>query len=142
MSKKLSKRQFRIEVFKGVFQSDFYDESQKMQQLDTMYNEDMSYDEIALSEKDSKAVSLKCQDILDNISDIDKAIESVLDNWTINRIGKVELAILRVAVYEIKFDEDIPQKVAINEAVELAKTFCKENSSKYINGVLSGIVNE
>ena len=67
MSKKLSKRQFRIEVFKGVFQSDFYDESQKMQQLDAMYNEDMSYDEITLSEKDSKAVSSKCQDILDNI---------------------------------------------------------------------------
>lgn len=139
MSKKLSKRQFRIEVFKGVFQSDFYDESQKMQQLDTMYNEDMSYDEIALSEKDSKAVSLKCQDILDNISDIDKAIESVLDNWTINRIGKVELAILRVAVYEIKYDK-IDAAIAINEAVEICKIYGGEKSGSFVNGVLAKMV--
>ncbi len=139
MSKKLSKRQFRIVVFKGVFQSDFYDESQKMQQLDAMYNEDMSYDEITLSEKDSKAVSSKCQDILDNISDIDKAIESVLDNWTINRIGKVELAILRVAVYEIKYDK-IDAAIAINEAVEISKIYGGEKSGSFVNGVLAKMV--
>ena len=139
MSKKLSKRQFRVEVFKGVFQSDFYDESQKMQQLDAMYNEDMSYDEITLSEKDSKAVSSKCQDILDNISDIDKAIESVLDNWTINRIGKVELAILRVAVYEIKYDK-IDAAIAINEAVEISKIYGGEKSGSFVNGVLAKMV--
>ncbi|MBQ9390631.1 MAG: transcription antitermination factor NusB [Lachnospiraceae bacterium] len=139
MSKKLSKRQFRIEVFKGVFQFDFYDESQKMQQLDAMYNEDMSYDEITLSEKDSKAVSSKCQDILDNISDIDKAIESVLDNWTINRIGKVELAILRVAVYEIKYDK-IDAAIAINEAVEISKIYGGEKSGSFVNGVLAKMV--
>jgi N utilization substance protein B len=60
--------------------------------------------------------------------------------WTLDRIGKAELAVLRLAIYELKFDEDIPQGVAINEAVELAKEYGQEGSGAFVNGVLARLV--
>ena len=136
----MSKRQFRIEVFKGVFSSAFYDDEEKETQLEQLFNQDVQYDKLALSEKDSKEANAKCQDILDNISDIDKAIEKALDNWSINRIGKVELAILRVAVYEIQYDKLEPA-IAINEAVEIAKEYGGDKSGAFVNGILAKIAN-
>lgn len=136
----MSKRQFRIEVFKGVFLSAFYDDEEKEAQLEQLFNQDVQYDKLALSEKDSKEANAKCQDILDNISDIDKAIEKALDNWSINRIGKVELAILRVAVYEIQYDKLEPA-IAINEAVEIAKEYGGDKSGAFVNGILAKIAN-
>lgn len=136
----MSKRQFRIEVFKGVFSSAFYDDEEKETQLEQLFNQDVQYDKLALSEKDSKEANAKCQDILDNISEIDKAIEKALDNWSINRIGKVELAILRVAVYEIQYDKLEPA-IAINEAVEIAKEYGGDKSGAFVNGILAKIAN-
>ncbi|MUV39679.1 N utilization substance protein B like protein [Lentibacillus sp. JNUCC-1] len=71
---------------------------------------------------------------------IDETISSHLEKWTIDRIARVEKTILRIAVYEILFIEDIPESVSVNEAVELAKTFGDEDSSKFVNGVLSKIL--
>ena len=136
----MSKRQFRIEVFKGVFLSAFYDDEEKAMQLEALFDQDVQYDKIALSGKETKEANAKCQDILKNISDIDKEIEKSLDNWTINRIGKVELAILRVAVYEIKYDKLEPA-IAINEAVEIAKMYGGDKSGPFVNGVLAKIAN-
>ncbi len=136
----MSKRQFRIEVFKGVFSSAFYDDEEKETQLEQLFNQDVQYDKLALSEKESKEANAKCQDILENISDIDKAIEKALDNWSINRIGKVELAILRVAVYEIQYDKLEPA-IAINEAVEIAKEYGGDKSGAFVNGILAKIAN-
>ena len=136
----MSKRQFRIEVFKGVFTSAFYDDEEKETQLEQLFNQDVQYDKLALSEKESKEANAKCQDILDNISEIDKAIEKALDNWSINRIGKVELAILRVAVYEIQYDKLEPA-IAINEAVEIAKEYGGDKSGAFVNGILAKIAN-
>ena len=73
-------------------------------------------------------------------SEIDAAINSQSYGWTAEHMPLVDLSILRVAVYEIKFCEDIPEGVSINEAVELAKLFGGEKSSAYINGVLGGIL--
>ncbi len=136
----MSKRQFRIEVFKGVFSSAFYDDEEKETQLEQLFNQDVQYDKLALSEKESKEANAKCQDILNNISEIDKAIEKALDNWSINRIGKVELAILRVAVYEIQYDKLEPA-IAINEAVEIAKEYGGDKSGAFVNGILAKIAN-
>lgn len=136
----MSKRQFRIEVFKGVFLSAFYDDEEKETQLEQLFNQDVQYDKLALSEKESKEANAKCQDILNNISEIDKAIEKALDNWSINRIGKVELAILRVAVYEIQYDKLEPA-IAINEAVEIAKEYGGDKSGAFVNGILAKIAN-
>ena len=71
---------------------------------------------------------------------IDHDISVNLQKWDLDRIGKVELAILRLAVTEMLYIEDIPLKVSINEAVELAKSFSDDNAPKYINGVLASIL--
>ena len=70
---------------------------------------------------------------------IDGVISKYLKNWSINRISKADLSLLRLAVYEIKFCDDIPENVTINEIVELAKVYCGEKSPAYINGVLGSI---
>lgn len=68
---------------------------------------------------------------------IDAALEAKLENWTLSRLPKIERTVLRLAVYELLFDEDTPNKVVMNEAIELSKTFGDEKSSKFVNGVLS-----
>ncbi|GAA0602731.1 transcription antitermination factor NusB [Virgibacillus siamensis] len=71
---------------------------------------------------------------------IDQTIAGHLDNWSIDRIASVEKTILRIAVYEIKYEDDIPVGVSINEAVELANVYGDEKSGKFVNGVLSSII--
>ena len=80
--------------------------------------------------------------VFSNLDLIDNTISENLKNWSINRLSKVSLAILRLAVYEIIFVDDIPNSVSINEAVELAKKYGVEDDAKYVNGVLGAIVNK
>jgi N utilization substance protein B len=77
--------------------------------------------------------------ITEHLDDIDKVIGKHSDHWKISRIGKVELAILRLALFEILHRQDIPLKVAINEAIELAKGFGDENSRAFVNGILDAV---
>ena len=80
--------------------------------------------------------------IIENNKEIEEKISNNLKkDWNINRISKVELAVLKVAIYEITYTET-PFKVAINEAVELAKKYGEEKSSSFVNGVLANIVKE
>lgn len=72
--------------------------------------------------------------------ELDEVITKHLENWTIDRIASVERTILRLAVFELKHQDDIPNSVSINEAVELANVFGDEKSGKFVNGVLSKIV--
>ncbi|MBQ5884160.1 MAG: transcription antitermination factor NusB, partial [Clostridia bacterium] len=76
----------------------------------------------------------------DNIVKIDEVISENLVGWTLQRLPKVSLAILRLAVGEIMFNEDVPTNVSVNEAVEIAKTYGTAEDASYINGVLSTIV--
>lgn len=76
----------------------------------------------------------------DNFSEIDEIILANLVGWTLQRLPKVTLAILRLAVAEIMFNADVPASVSVNEAVELAKTYATTEDASYINGVLSSIV--
>ncbi len=76
--------------------------------------------------------------IYTNLEDIDAKIASVADNWSMSRMAKVDLSILRLAVYELTFT-DVPTKVAVNEAVEIAKEFSTDKSPKFIHGVLGKI---
>ena len=76
------------------------------------------------------------------MSSRDAMISEHSKGWKIDRIGKEELAILRLGVYEAVFDEDIPVGVAINEAVELSKKYGAEGGAAFVNGILGEIVNE
>jgi N utilization substance protein B len=73
----------------------------------------------------------------EKLPEIDRLIEENSTGWKIGRIGKVELSILRLAIYELRYDDDIPEKVAINEAVELAKKYGQDQAGAFVNGVLA-----
>lgn len=77
--------------------------------------------------------------VYDNIELIDQIITENAIGWKINRISKVSLCILRLAIFEIKFMEDIPVSVSINEAVELAKKYATKEDASFINGILSSV---
>ncbi|MCU9613832.1 transcription antitermination factor NusB [Caldibacillus lycopersici] len=76
---------------------------------------------------------------INHLEEIDQLISEHLENWTISRLANVDRNILRISVYEMKYMEEIPTSVAINEALEIAKKFGDENSSRFINGVLSKV---
>ena len=102
-----------------------------------MYIEDM---EEPADEADSEYIQKKSADIFLRLKEIDEIIDKNADKWKSDRMGKVELAVLRLAVYEILFDEDIPGKVAIDEAVELAKKYGQDSSGSFVNGVLAKVI--
>jgi len=110
------------------------------------------YKEIIENFKEQTDLDLKDIDmvyisrVLDGISKnkniIDSKIEIYLINWKLDRISKIDLAILRISTYEILFEEDIPDVVSVNEGIELAKKYSDEKSSTFINGVLGNMVNK
>lgn len=79
---------------------------------------------------------------VDNLEAIDEIIKACLQNWSLDRVGNVDRSILRMAVYEMKYVEDIPMNVTLNEAIELGKAFGGEESGRFINGVLSKVLTE
>src|SRR5690625_1382058 len=78
--------------------------------------------------------------VVNHLEKLDEMIEQNLEKWSIDRLAKVEKTIIRMAIYEIKFMEDIPKKVSINEAVELAKKFGDEQAGQFVNGVLAKFI--
>lgn len=92
------------------------------------------------SENDQEEyIRVLTQKFINNIEVIDKLIEEKSNEWKLSRIAKVDLAILRVAITELEYFDDIPNSVSINEAVELAKTFSTEESGSFVNGILGNI---
>ena len=87
-----------------------------------------------------KFVVNEFQGVIRHLSDIDDRIKRVLNDWDLSRLAAADLAILRLAVFELVFNDKVPTKVAINEAVDLAKVYSTEDSPKFINGVLGGVV--
>lgn len=78
---------------------------------------------------------------INNLDKIDKLISENLEKWTIGRLGNIDRSILRMATYEMMFLDEIPHSVSMNEAIELAKDFGDDDSSKFVNSVLSKIKN-
>ena len=83
-----------------------------------------------------------CLTIEENNEMINSLINSNAKNWSVDRIAKVDLAILKLAIAEIIVIDDIPQKVSVNEAIELAKIYCDDKSPKFINGILGSVISE
>ena len=89
-----------------------------------------------ITEQDEAYIREKYEKIAENLPALDARINEAAQGWNTARMGKVELTILRLAVYEMKYDEDVPVGVAINEAVELAKRYGQDDSPAFINGIL------
>lgn len=80
--------------------------------------------------------------VIENLAEIDKLITAAAPEWPISKISKVDLAALRISIFELYFDDAVPPKVAINEAIDLAKEFGGETSGKFVNGVLGTLVSK
>ena len=140
----MTRREIRETVFKILFSLEFNDISEIREEAElelehaSLYDEDDNkMDTVAMTEEEKAYVIDRVEAVVAHITEIDETISGISQGWKLGRIGKAELAILRLAVYEIKFDEDIPVKVAINEAVELAKTYCDVEAKSFINARLA-----
>ncbi|MBQ6788503.1 MAG: transcription antitermination factor NusB [Lachnospiraceae bacterium] len=132
----MSRRELREQIFKFIFRVEFHD-IEEMAEQEKLFFED---DELVIKEEDAAYISEKSNKILQKLEEIDGLINQYAKGWTTERMSKVDLTIIRLAVYEIKYDEDVPAGVAINEAVEIAKKFGQEESSGFVNGVLAKFV--
>lgn len=132
---KMSRRELREQIFKILFRAEFYGEDELAEQLE-LFLEDMDQHR----EKDEEDIKTKFQNIMNHRTEIDGMINEVAQGWKTSRMGKVDLALIRLAVYELKFEEGIPTGVAINEAVELAKSYGTDDSPSFVNGILAKLV--
>lgn len=145
----MTRRSLRENVFKALFRMEFSLPQEKEEQLYLFleyakwYEEDEEGEEKPLkplSEKAYEYILKKTKDIMNRLDEIDAKLSESSQGWSLDRIGKAEITILRLAAYEILFDEEVPAKVAINEAIELAKIYCKDGASGFINGVLGKLI--
>lgn len=128
----MNRSQLRETIFKLLYLSIFNDEEERKEQMELFYEGQ----EIVPAEKEKMYIEKKYSGVREHISEIDRMLNETSEGWKTSRMGKVDLAILRLAVYEMFFDADVPVGVAINEAVELGKRFGTDDSSSFINGIL------
>ncbi len=131
----MSRREIRERIFKLLFRAEFYEEGDLSEQRQ-LFLEELGQEE----EKDTLYIQNKFEQIVSRLPELDEMVNQVAQGWKTTRMGKVDLTLIRLAVYEIKFEEDIPEGVAINEAVELAKIYGTDDSPSFINGILAKLV--
>ena len=128
----MSRRELREQIFKLLFRVEFNSMEEMPEQEQLFFEE-----EDTAKEEDAAYVSEKYNKITEKLIKIDALLNEKAEGWDKNRMSKVDLTILRLAVYEIMYDESVPTGVAINEAVELAKKFGQDASSGFVNGILA-----
>ena len=128
----MTRRALREQVFLMLFRVEFHGEEELNEQID-LYKEQLE----ECSEKDCDYIVNKFKNIVAKLEEIDAAIGEASKGWKVSRMAKVDLALIRLAVYEMKYEEDVPVKVAINEAIELAKQYGSDDSPAFVNGVLA-----
>jgi N utilization substance protein B len=131
----MSRKKAREEVMIAIYQMELKDHYDLNACETTLENKN-------LAKKDFDYAYTICKEFLKDMSVVDDQIEKHLKKWTLNRIGKIDLAVLRVAVVEFFYFDDIPIEVSINEAIEMAKKYSDQESANFINGVLASIVDE
>ena len=148
----MSRRDSREAAVKIIFQNTFTDarlfvskddldsdlkENIDIEKMLSTYTESLNEEEIkSLDERYIKSV---LEGIVEKVVSIDEYIAKYSKDWSIERMSKIDLAILRVAIYEVLYKDDIPSSVSINEAVELAKKYSHEDASSFINGILGSV---
>lgn len=149
----MTRRELREHCFKMLFCTDFYPEGEKAEQLEYYFDapdevetekdgSDKILHHVALKDEDKTYLEDRVEEIVARIPELDIQINEVAEGWRTKRMGKVELTILRLALFEMRDDDTIPEKVAINEAVELAKKFGGDDSPAFVNGILAKLVNK
>ncbi|SFC92486.1 transcription antitermination factor NusB [Butyrivibrio sp. YAB3001] len=129
----MNRSELREQVFQLLFRVEFntIDEMSEQEELFTTTGDK------EFTKTDADYVREKYENIASKLEEIDKAINETTTGWVTSRMAKVDLTIIRLAVYEIRYDDSVPTGVAINEAVELAKKFGQDGSPAFVNGVLA-----
>ncbi len=130
----MTRREMREHTFKLLFCKDFHDYEELLGQAE-LYVEEYEFEETVKNDFMKRMESL-----FSHVSELDDKISAVAKGWTTGRMGKAELTILRLALFEMLYDDEVPSGVAINEAVELAKMFGGDDSPSFVNGVLAKLV--
>ncbi|MEG2310687.1 MAG: transcription antitermination factor NusB [Clostridia bacterium] len=130
----MGRKKARDNAFKCIYQM----EVDKKYEIDNILK--YCYSENENDEEEKEYIAMSLNGVIDNLEEIDNIILSKLRNWTISRIAKIDMAILRLAIFEIKYLKDIPVKVSANEAVELAKTYGSSDSKSFVNGVIAQVI--
>lgn len=135
----------REHVFRILFRYEFHNPSEFDSQSELYFSELNSEEDDFVSanmpdERDEAEIRSRVICIAERLPEIDGKLMDACVNWKLDRIGKAELSILRLATYEIFYDDEVETPVAINEAVELSKKYCDEKSYGFVNGVLSQVV--
>ena len=132
----MGRHEQREQIFMLLFRVEFHSPEDMPEQV-KLFLEDS---EAGFQEKDASYIKAKEKAVRENKAEIDRIIDENAEGWDTSRMGKVELTVLRLAVYEMLFDDDIPAGVAINEAVEIAKKFGQDNSGSFVNAILGKIM--
>lgn len=128
----MGRRELREHIFRLLFRTEFHSEAEMTEQED-FYLAYLG----EISDEDRTYIQGKVNAIIEKKADLDSRINSVADKWKTERMTKVDLTIIRLASYEIIFDEEVPVGVPINEAVELAKRYGTDQSPSFVNAVLA-----
>lgn len=132
----MSRTELREHIFRMLFRVEF-NNAEEMKEQEQFY-----FDELEeATGKDQEYILNKYRAIDEKKEEIDKLLNEVTEGWKTTRMNRVDLTILRLATYEIKWDEDVPIGVAINEAVELAKKYSSDDGPAFVNGVLAKVAN-
>ena len=133
-----SRRKGRILAFQALYSWDtHYSQTGKTSIPDGLL--DFSWSGTAIDEKMTAFSRLIVTGTVENIAAVDRIINEHLQNWELKRLNRVDLAVLRMSVYTLMFQNDMPPSVVINEAVEISKEFGTEDSFRFVNGVLDSI---
>ena len=130
----MRRSEIREHVFNLLFRVEFHDAAD-LDEQDKLY-----FEPLTLTPEHQQLITERTKKIEEKLPEIDSKIEELCVGWKKERIGKVELTIIRLAVYEALFDDDVPVNVAINEAVELAKKYGGDDSPSFVNGILGKLV--
>ncbi len=144
----MKRSELREHLFLMLFRKDFHPKEELNEQASLYLN---ALENLKIEEENSLRIPTEEEtiylehrfaDVIDKLDEIDAKIEKASVGWKLNRMGKVELTIIRLATFEMDYDKEIPTGVAINEAVELAKKFGEDNSPGFVNGILAKLTDE
>lgn len=133
---KITRRtQLREAAFIILFRADYYDLAEMPGQIRSFFE-----DEDEFTEEEKQYVAARVLNVCEKIGEIDKALDEISVGWKVRRMNHADLTALRLAYYEIVYDDSVPNAAAINDAVELAKNYGTDNSGSFVNGILARVV--
>ena len=132
----MKRSELREHIFRMIFGYEFNSDAEMPEQMQ-LYFEQLDEEDGVPTEAEVTYIRDKALNVILKTEEIDEMLNKNTKGWKTGRMNKVDLSILRLAVYEMKWDDEIPEGVAIDQAVELAKKYSGEDGPSFINGVLA-----